>query len=134
MHAWWPPVVVAEDNLLVREGILRLLSGAADLEVVRACDSYDAVVAAIDEENPDVVLSDIRMPPTRSDEGIRLARDLRTSHPHIGVVVMSQYSEPDDVLALFEHGSDGRAYLLKERLQDRAALLSAIRAVAAGEA
>ena len=127
-------IVVAEDNLLVREGILRLLSSAADLEVVQACDSYDAVVAAIEEEDPDVVLADIRMPPTSSDEGIRLARELRTSHPHIGVVVVSQYSEPEHVLDLFEHGSDGRAYLLKERLHDRATLVSAIRAVAAGEA
>jgi len=127
-------IVVAEDNLLVREGILRLLSSAADLEIVRAVDNYDAVVAAIGEENPDVVLSDIRMPPTSSDEGIRLARELRTSHPHIGVVVVSQYSEPAHVLDLFEQGSDGRAYLLKERLNDRATLLSAIRAVAAGEA
>lgn len=127
-------VVVAEDNLLVREGILRLLSSAPDLEVVRACDNYDAVVAAVAEENPDVVLSDIKMPPTSSDEGIRLARELRTSHPHIGVVVVSQYSEPDHVLDLFEHGSDGRAYLLKERLHDRATLVSAIRSVAAGEA
>ena len=127
-------IVVAEDNLLVREGILRLLSSVADLEVLRACDSYDAVVAAIEEEDPDVVLSDIRMPPTSSDEGIRLARELRTSHPHIGVVVVSQYSEPDHVLDLFERGSDGRAYLLKERLNDRATLLSAIRSVAAGEA
>ena len=127
-------IVVAEDNLLVREGILRLLSSVADLEVLRACDSYDAVVAAIEEEDPDVVLSDIRMPPTSSDEGIRLARELRTSHPHIGVVVVSQYSEPDHVLDLFERGSDGRAYLLKERLNDRATLVSAIRSVAAGDA
>lgn len=127
-------IVVAEDNLLVREGILRLLSSASDLEVVQACDSYDAVVAAIEAEDPDVVLADIRMPPTSSDEGIRLARELRTSHPHIGVVVVSQYSDPDQVLELFEQGSDGRAYLLKERLHDRATLLSAIRSVAAGEA
>jgi DNA-binding NarL/FixJ family response regulator len=126
-------IVVAEDNLLVREGIVRLLSSAADLELVRACDSYDTVVAAIEEENPDVVLTDIRMPPTLSDEGIRLARELRTTHPDIGVVVVSQYSDPGHIRALFERGSDRRAYLLKERLHDRAALLSAIRSVAAGE-
>jgi DNA-binding NarL/FixJ family response regulator len=125
-------IVVAEDNLLVREGILRLLSTAPDFEVVAACDNYDALTAAVEEEAPDVVLTDIRMPPTSTDEGIRLARQLRTSHPTVGVVVISQYSEPDQVLGLFEGGSDRRAYLLKERLHDRTVLVSAIRAVAAG--
>jgi DNA-binding NarL/FixJ family response regulator len=124
--------VVAEDNLLVREGILRLLSTAPDFEVVAACDNYDALVSAVEQEGPDVVLTDIRMPPTSTDEGIRLARQLRTSHPTVGVVVISQYSEPDQVLGLFEGGSDRRAYLLKERLHDRTVLVSAIRAVAAG--
>src|SRR5690349_13115088 len=94
-------IVVAEDNLLVREGILRLLSSAADFEVVAACDSYDAAVEAIQEQDPDVVLSDIRMPPTSNDEGIRLAKELRTSHPRVGVVVVSQYAEPAHVLDLF---------------------------------
>jgi DNA-binding NarL/FixJ family response regulator len=125
-------IVVAEDNLLVREGIVRLLSSAADLDVVRACEDYDAVLAAVDEEQPEVVLTDIKMPPTLTDEGIRLARRLRASHPEMGVVVVSQYSEPDHVLALFEEGSDRRAYLLKDRLHDRSALISAIRSVAAG--
>jgi DNA-binding NarL/FixJ family response regulator len=125
-------IVVAEDNLLVREGIVRLLSSAADLDVVRACHDYDTVLGAINEEDPDVVLTDIKMPPTSTDEGIRLARRLRTSHPKTGVVVVSQYSERDYVLGLFEDGSDRRAYLLKERLHDRAVLLSAIRSVAAG--
>lgn len=125
-------IVVAEDNLLVREGIVRLLSNAADVDMVRACEDYDSVIAAIDEEDPDVVLTDIKMPPTSTDEGIRLARNLRTSHPNTGVVVVSQYSETDHVLGLFEDGSDRRAYLLKDRLHDRAVLLSAIRSVAAG--
>ena len=146
MHARWQPtvfpdmfgdavtlrIVVAEDNLLVREGIVRLLSSAADLDVARACQDYDAVLAAIDEDEPDVVLTDIKMPPTSTDEGIRLARHLRASHPNMGVVVVSQYSETDHVLGLFEDGCDRRAYLLKERLHDRAVLLSAIRSVAAG--
>jgi len=126
-------IVVAEDNLLVREGIVHLLSTAPDMEVVASCDGYDAVVDAIEEHRPDVVLSDIKMPPTSTDEGIRLARQLRVSHPKIGVVVVSQYSEPSDVLGLFEDGSDGRAYLLKERLHDRSALMSAIRSVALGQ-
>ena len=125
-------IVVAEDNLLVREGLVRLLSTAPDLEVVASCDDYDAVAAAVEEQQPDVVLTDIRMPPGLSDEGIRLAHELRASHPEMGVVVVSQYSEARHVLDLFEEGSDRRAYLLKERLHDRAALVSAVRSVAAG--
>ncbi len=125
-------IVVAEDNLLVREGLVRLLSTAPDLEVVASCDDYDAILAAVEEQQPDVVLTDIRMPPTQSDEGIRLARELRASHPEMGVVVVSQYSEAKHVLDVFEEGSDRRAYLLKERLHDRAALVSAVRSVAAG--
>jgi DNA-binding NarL/FixJ family response regulator len=125
-------IVVAEDNLLVREGIVRLLSTAPDLDVVASCDDYDGVVAAVEREDPDVVLTDIRMPPTSTDEGVRLARALHLSHPKIGVVVVSQFSEPEQVLGVFEGGSDRRAYLLKERIHDRAALVSAIRSVAAG--
>jgi DNA-binding NarL/FixJ family response regulator len=125
-------IVVAEDSLLVREGLVRLLSTAPDIEVVASCDDYDSILAAVGEQHPDVVVTDIRMPPTLSDEGIRLAQALRTSHPETGVVVVSQYSEASHVLNLFEGGSDRRAYLLKERLHDRAALVSAVRSVAAG--
>jgi DNA-binding NarL/FixJ family response regulator len=125
-------IVVVEDDLLVREGIIRLLSAAPDLDVVGSCGDYDEAVAAVEREDPDVVLTDIRMPPNRRDEGITLARQLRASHPTIGVVVVSQYSDPDQVLGLFEAGSDRRAYLLKERISDRATLVSAIRSVAAG--
>lgn len=126
-------VVVAEDDLLVREGIVRLLSAAPDLDVVASCEDYDAAVAAVEQHEPDVVLTDIRMPPTSTDEGIRLARQLRDSHPETGVVVVSQYSDPNQVLGLFEKGSDGRAYLLKDRIHDRTVLVSAIRSVAVGE-
>jgi DNA-binding NarL/FixJ family response regulator len=125
-------IVVAEDNLLVREGIIRLLSISPDLEVVASGEDYDAVAAAVEQQEPDVVLTDIRMPPTSTDEGIRLARALHQSHPNIGVVVVSQYSEPEQILGVFEGGSDRRAYLLKERIHDRSVLVSAIRAVAAG--
>jgi len=125
-------IVVVEDDLLVREGIVRLLSTAPDLEVVASCGDFDEAVAAFEREGPDVVLTDIRMPPTQRDEGIRLARRLRASHPRTGVVVVSQYSDPDLVLGLFEAGSDRRAYLLKERISDRTVLVSAIRSVAAG--
>ena len=90
------------------------------------------VIAAVEDQDPDVVVTDIRMPPTSTDEGIRLAGQLRGRHPNVGVVVLSQYSNPGYVLALFEDGSDRRGYLLKERLGDRSVLVSAIRSVAAG--
>jgi DNA-binding NarL/FixJ family response regulator len=125
-------IVVGEDNLLVREGVTRLVSSAPDLEVVASCEDFDGLVASVEQQDPDVVLTDIRMPPTSTDEGIRLANDLRESHPKVGVVVLSQYSAPGYVLALFEGGSDRRAYLLKDRVHDRATLVAAIRSVAAG--
>jgi DNA-binding NarL/FixJ family response regulator len=125
-------IVVGEDNLLVREGITRMISSSPDLEVVAACGDLVALEASVEQVNPDVVLTDVRMPPTSTDEGIRLANGLRASHPAVGVVVLSQYSDPAYVLALFALGSDRRGYLLKERIRDRAALTSAIRSVAAG--
>lgn len=93
-------VVVAEDDLLVWEAIVRLLSTADDVDVGASCADYDEAVAAVETEDPDVVLTDIRMHPTRSDEGIKPARRLRASHPATGVVVVSQYSAADHVLGL----------------------------------
>ena len=92
----------------------------------------DSLYAAVERERPDVVLTDIRMPPTRTDEGIRVASRLRETHPGTGVVILSQYSEPAYVLELLDRGSDGRGYLLKERVRDRGQLMSAIDAVARG--
>jgi DNA-binding NarL/FixJ family response regulator len=125
-------LVLAEDNLLVREGLQQLLTGADGLEVVAVCGDLESLERAIGEQQPDVVVTDIRMPPTRTDEGIQVAERLRESHPDIGVVVLSQYSEPAYVLKLLEAGSDGRAYLLKERVHDRGQLSTAVRTVAAG--
>src|SRR6201995_797205 len=125
-------IVVADDNLLVREGVLRLLANAPDIEVGASCADYDAALEAIDRLAPDVVLTDIKMPPTSTDEGIRLAARLRETHPSTGVIVLSQFSEPGYVLALLETGSDRRGYLLKERVSDRLVLVSAVRTVAAG--
>jgi DNA-binding NarL/FixJ family response regulator len=125
-------VVVAEDSLLVREGIQELLSASPGTEVVALCDTEDSVLEAIESCSPDVVLTDIRMPPTRTDEGIRLANHLREHHPSIGVVVLSQYSEPAYVLGLLDAGSDGRGYLLKERIHNRGELVAAIDTVAGG--
>ena len=125
-------VLVAEDNLLVREGIVKLLDACEDTTVVGACSTYDELLAAAAVEEPDVVLTDIRMPPTGTDEGIRAAMALRESNPKIGVVVLSQYAEPAYAIALFEHGSDGRGYLLKERVSDAGQIVHAIQEVARG--
>ena len=125
-------VVLAEDSYLVREGVRLMMETAPDLELVAVCEDLDQLLAAVEAEKPDVVLTDIRMPPTGTDEGIRAASLLRTTSPGTGVVVLSQYAEPAYALALFEDGSDGRAYLLKERIADLDHLVSAIREVASG--
>ncbi len=125
-------VVVAEDSLILREGVQRLLAGSPSVEVVAAYGDLDALLAAVEEDRPDVVLTDIRMPPSNTDEGIRLAANLRQTLPSTGVVVLSQYAEPPYVLALLEHGSDRRGYLLKERIHERGQLVSAIDTVARG--
>src|SRR5205809_931347 len=109
-------VVVADDAFLVREAVTRLLSDAPDIEPIAAVGESATLVATIEHERPDVVVTDIRMPPTGEDEGIRVASRLRMTHPEIGVVVLSQYAEPAYILELLESGSAGRAYLLKERV------------------
>jgi DNA-binding NarL/FixJ family response regulator len=125
-------VVLAEDHYLVREGVARLLATQPDLEVAAVCTDLDSLLAAVDAESPDVVITDIRMPPGQIDEGIQAAVWLRETHPDVGVVVLSQYSEPRYALALLETGSARRAYLLKERVDDIEQLVAAIRAVADG--
>jgi DNA-binding NarL/FixJ family response regulator len=125
-------LVLAEDDYLVREGVRRLLETRPELEVAAVCGDLPSLLAAVDAERPDVVVTDIRMPPNSIDEGIQAAERLRTTNPDVGVVVLSQYSNPSYVLALLEGGSAGRAYLLKERVRDLAQLVAAIRAVAEG--
>ena len=127
-------VVLAEDSLLMREGVEQLLAGSPTVEVVAACSDLDGLLAAVDEHSPDVVITDIRMPPSKTDEGIKVAAQLRHSHPETAVIVLSQYSEPAYVLELLESGSDRRGYLLKERVHDRGQLVSAIDTVATGGA
>ena len=125
-------VVLAEDHYLVREGIRQLIEAQPEIDLVAVCEDLDSLLKAIDEEKPDVVLTDIRMPPTNTDEGIRAAQHLREQHPDAGVVVLSQYADPQYALAFLEHGSQGRAYLLKERVSDSDQLTSAIQEVARG--
>ena len=125
-------LVLAEDSFLMREGIAALLALDDELELVTSCETYDELIAAVAEHQPDVVITDIRMPPTQTDEGIRAANLIRADHPDVGVVVLSQYVEPEYAIQLFEGGSDGRAYLLKERVADLGELAAAIRRVAEG--
>ena len=125
-------VVLAEDNYIVREGLREILAAHERVEVVATCEDLDGLLAAVESERPDVLITDIRMPPTSTDEGIRAAATLRESHPDVGVVVLSQHDDPAYVLALLESGSAGRAYLLKERIHDRLQLTAAIDAVASG--
>ena len=125
-------VVLADDHYLVREGVSRLLEAEPELEVAAVCSDLDSLLDAVDAEQPNVVVTDIRMPPGNVDEGIQAAERLRETHPEIGVVVLSQYATPSYALALFDRGSAGRAYLLKERVEDLDELVAAIRAVAEG--
>jgi DNA-binding NarL/FixJ family response regulator len=125
-------LVLAEDHYLVREGIQRVLGSRPEFEVAAVCGDLASLLAAVESERPDVVVTDIRMPPTDTDEGIQAAERLRETNPEVGVVVLSQYASPSYVLALLEGGSARRAYLLKERVKDLDQLAAAIHAVAAG--
>jgi DNA-binding NarL/FixJ family response regulator len=125
-------VAIAEDSYLIREALRGVLGGAPELEVVAVCDDTRALLGAIERESPDVVMSDIRMPPFEEWDGIRVAAELRTTRPEVGVVILSQYADPDAAFRLFESGSERRAYLLEERVGNRGQLVGAIRAVADG--
>ena len=125
-------VVLGEDSLIAREGICRILEIEEDIELVTTCSDLATLRYAVGEAQPDVVVADIRMPPTKTDEGIRLAAELRTTHPEIGVVILSQYAEPLYATTLLEEGSDRRAYLLKDRVHHRGDLSRAVREVAEG--
>lgn len=127
-------VVLAEDNALLRDGIARLVRSQPDLELAGIAGDLSQLIDLVDREQPDVVVTDIRMPPTSTDEGIRAANHLRDQFPGMGVVVLSQHANPEYALALLERGSSGRAYLLKERVTDVEELLRAIREVARGGA
>lgn len=119
-------VVLAEDSFIVREGVRMLLEATDGIDLIAAAENYDELLAAVEEHRPDAVITDIRMPPTRTDEGIRAALEIRARWPETGVVVLSQYAEPGYVLALFEQGSAGLAYLLKERVGDLDELVRAV--------
>jgi DNA-binding NarL/FixJ family response regulator len=125
-------VTLAEDNVLLREGVSRLVAANEDFELVGVASDLPQLLALVSEQTPDVVVTDIRMPPTGTDEGIRAAAWLRENHPRVGVVVLSQYAAPAYAVKLLEHGSAGRAYLLKEHVASVDELSRAIRTVAQG--
>jgi DNA-binding NarL/FixJ family response regulator len=125
-------VVLAEDHVLLREGMSRLVAANEDMELAGTAGDLPELLALIEREHPDVVVTDIRMPPTGTDEGIQAAAWVRQHAPAVGVVVLSQYVAPEYAVALLEHGSAGRAYLLKERIGSFDELAGAIRAVAGG--
>jgi DNA-binding NarL/FixJ family response regulator len=125
-------VVLADDSYLAREAVVHVLADARDIDVVATCADRDELLEAIEREQPDVVVTDIRMPPTDTAEGVEVAALLRLARPEVGVVILSQYLEASYALDLLAGGSDGRAYLLKERIHDRDELAGAIRVTAAG--
>jgi len=125
-------LIVADDSLFVREAVAAITRDVAGLELAAVCQDLDGLMAAVDQAAPDVVVTDVALPPTYTDEGIRAANELRTTHPEMGVVVLSRHADPDYVLDLFRTGSEARAYLLKEQLHDRSDLVTAVRTVASG--
>lgn len=125
-------MIVAEDNVLMREGVVAALSAVDDLEVVAVCGDLDELLAAVETHRPDAVFTDIRMPPDHRDEGIVAARRIRSEHPETGVIVLSQHADPHYVLSLFEDGSDGLGYLLKENVANLGELRRAVASVCDG--
>ncbi len=125
-------VVLAEDTYVVREGVRRLLEREPTIDIVAICTGLDELLDAVSQQRPDVVLTDVRMPPTHTDEGIRAAAIIRQRDPRIGVVVLSQFADARYALDLFESGSAGRAYLLKERVAHVDDLVAAIHSVTQG--
>ena len=126
-------VVIADDNVFVRTGVRAMVDSLDGVVTVAECGDAIELRAAVAEHRPDVVLTDIQMPPTMTDEGIAAALDFRNEYPEMGVLVLSQYVEPEYVMVLFEHGSEGLGYLLKERVADIEEFERALRSVGRGE-
>ena len=125
-------VFLADDNLIIREGVRALVARQPDLEVVGVAADYDELIAGAEEAAPQVVVTDIRMPPTFQREGIEAAKEVRKRHPGTGVVILSQYDDPEYAIALLSEGAAGYGYLLKDRLAEGDQLVQAIRSVATG--
>jgi DNA-binding NarL/FixJ family response regulator len=125
-------VVLAEDAYIIREFLVTALNSAPEVELVAVCGNAKELRLAIETWSPDVILTDIRMPPAGTDDGIRVAASLREANPEMGVVILSQYAEPAYALALLGDGTGRRAYLLKENVRKRGDLIDAIERVADG--
>jgi DNA-binding NarL/FixJ family response regulator len=125
-------VVLADDSYLIREALREILASVDQVELVAAFADGDSLLAAVEADPPDVIITDIRMPPGGDDEGIRIARQVHATHPALGVIVLSQYADAGYALSLLEDGAAGRGYVLKDRLHDRAELVAAIEVVARG--
>ena len=126
-------VVVADDNVFIRNGIAAMIDTIDDMELVAECSDLPELRSAVADHEPDLVVTDIQMPPTLTDEGIVAAIEIRAERDDVGVLVLSQYVEPEYVMMLFEGGSDGLGYLLKERVADLDEFERAIRSVASGQ-
>jgi DNA-binding NarL/FixJ family response regulator len=125
-------VVLADDSLIVRDALAEILSRSAEIEVVAVADDEPTLLAAIGEARPDVVVTDVRMPPTGTDEGVRVAGRLAVTQPDIGVVIVSQYSDPGWLSRVFESGCENRGWVMKERAHSEGQLVRAVKAVHAG--
>jgi DNA-binding NarL/FixJ family response regulator len=125
-------VVFADDNYLVRAGVSALLSEADEIELIAVVSDADALLRVVAEHRPDAVLTDIRMPPTHTSEGIDVAKRIRADYPDVGVVVLSQFADDDYAFELLENGVGGLGYLLKERVAEKDELVRALQEVARG--
>ena len=125
-------VLVADDSVIIREGVRAMLAAEADLTVVGSAEDYDSLVAGAESHEPQVIVSDIRMPPNFQREGIDACKEIRKRHPGTGVVILSQYDDPDYAISLLSEGAAGYAYLLKDRIAEGDQLARAIREVATG--
>jgi DNA-binding NarL/FixJ family response regulator len=125
-------VVVADDSAAVREVLAQFIDRSPDIELVATADDVPTLLAAIEETRPDVVVTDVRMPPTGTDEGLRVAARLATAHPDIGVVIVSQYSDPAWLSRVFDQGTESRGWVMKERAHSGGQLISAVKTVHRG--
>jgi DNA-binding NarL/FixJ family response regulator len=126
-------VVLADDSRLVRDVLAEVLNRSSEIDLVALADDEPTLLAAIEAFLPDVVVTDVRMPPTATDEGVRVAEFLATAHPDIGVVILTQYYDPLWLTRVFDRGRENRAWVMKERVADRGQLITAVRTVHQGQ-
>jgi DNA-binding NarL/FixJ family response regulator len=126
-------VVLADDSVAVRDVLVQILNRSPDIDLVATADDETTLLAAIEETQPAVVVTDVRMPPTGTDEGVRVAERLATEHPDIGVVILSQYSDPEWLSRVFDFGSENRGWVMKERAHFQGQLINAVKTVHQGD-